>query len=251
MEEGCPSLTSLEQNDTVDQDFDRRVRRCRHRPVARGAVSTWQAHSFALAQILLGLYPVLLWPGGPFPGGCLPHALAGLVLFTVYALMKRVTFYPQVLLGVAFAWAVPFCVAMLGEDPFRRGLRTSTWALCGANLLWTVVYDTIYAHQDVADDAKAGVKGMALRFRDSTKTLASVLTVGLLVLLVICGVYARFGTVYFVGTVGGVALTMAYFIWDVDLARPESCGLWFHRQFWLVGLGFLAGFIGELAVRAV
>lgn len=245
------SLVAWAQNDTVDQDFDRRVRRCRHRPVARGAVSTRQAHSFALAQLLLGLYPLLRWPGGPFPDACMPHAITSLALFAVYALLKRVTNYPQVFLGISFAWAVSFGIAMLGGDPLHEDLRTSTAALCGANLLWTVVYDTIYAHQDVADDPKAGVKGMAVRFRNTTKTLASGLSVAMVVLLAICGISARFKAPYFVGTVGGVAVAMAYFIWDVDLHRPESCSLWFHRQFWLVGLGFLSGFMAQFSGQSI
>ncbi len=170
----------------------------------------------------------------------MPHALVAVVLFFVYALMKRVTYYPQVVLGFPFAWAVFFCVAALGMDPLGEHVAP-TIALFGANILWTITYDTIYAHQDVADDEKAGVKGMALRFRNSTKLLSSILAAGQVGLLALCGVWAGFHTVYFVGTVGGVAATMAYYIYDVDLKQPASCGAWFHRQFWTVGAGFMAG----------
>ncbi|KAI2464375.1 putative 4-hydroxybenzoate polyprenyl transferase [Annulohypoxylon bovei var. microspora] len=226
-------------NDTVDQHFDRRVARTRHRPLARGAVSTTQANLFTLAQIL-ALY---LFHGLDLLPPCTTSYTAIAVgLFGIYALMKRVMHYPQVVLGVALAFPA---AAALGTDP----LSGPTLALFGANLLWTVTYDTIYAHQDVADDAKAGVKSMALRFRDSTKTLAGVLSVAQVGLLALCGVWADFGLVYFVSTVCGVAAAMAYYIYDVDLMRPESCGVWFHRQFWVVGAAFVAGFVGEYLLR--
>ncbi|KAI1496435.1 putative 4-hydroxybenzoate polyprenyl transferase [Biscogniauxia marginata] len=235
---------SCSWNDNVDQDFDRRVERCRHRPVARGAVSTAQAHVFTLAQLALG-YPILV---AFFPARCTPHVLVAVVLFFVYALMKRVTYYPQVVLGFPFAWAVFFSVAALGMDPFGEHVP-STLALFAANVLWTITYDTIYAHQDVAYDKAAGVKSMALRFKNSTKLLASILSVGQVALLWLCGLWADFGMVYFIGTVGGVAAAMAYYIYDVDLERPESCGAWFHDQFWLVGAGFMAGLTGEYVMK--
>src|SRR3569833_683345 len=230
-------------NDTVDQEFDRQVQRCRHRPVARGAVSTRQAHLFTLFQLAAG-YPLL----SLFPARCTPHALIALALFIIYALMKRITYYPQVVLGFPFAWAIFFCLAALGMDPIG-GHLAPTLALFGANVMWTITFYTIYAHQDVADDEKAGVKGMALRFRNSTKLLATVLSVVQVLLLAMCGQWAGFHTVFFVGTVGGTAAAMACYIYSVDLRRPESCGMWFYRQFWVVGAGFMAGLIGEYAGR--
>ncbi|KAH8204295.1 hypothetical protein TruAng_001581 [Truncatella angustata] len=227
-------------NDNFDQEFDRRVERCRHRAIARGAVSTRNAHIFTAAQ-LAAMCPLM----SLFPAACTPHMLAALVLFFVYPLMKRVTFYSQVFLGFPVAWAIVFSVAALGIDPLQAGVRGPTLALCAANIFWTITYDTIYAHQDVADDAKAGVKSMALRFENSTKIVASVLSVAQVLSLALVGIWAGFSSIYFVGTVGGVAAAMAYYIYDVDLKRPESCGAWFHDQMWLEGSGFLAGLTGE------
>lgn len=102
-------------------------------------------------------------------------------------------------------------------------------ALSGSVILWTITYDTIYAHQDIADDEKAGVKGMAVRFRNSTKALSSVLAIMQVGLLVVCWMWAGLGVRYFVGSVGGVVMAMGFFIWDVDLKRPEHCGMWFHQ----------------------
>ncbi|KAI0973637.1 UbiA-domain-containing protein [Xylaria arbuscula] len=253
-------------NDTVDQDFDRRVARCRHRPVARGAVSTTAAHLFTTLQLAL-LYPATVLC---FPAACMPHFLIMVLLFGVYALMKRVTYYPQVVLGVPFAWAVFFCVSVLDMEPIPftlpflnghfgqehggdlaevEGITKATLALFGANILWTITYDTIYAHQDVTDDAKAGVKGMALKFRQSTKLLAGVLSTGQVGLLVLCGLWGGFGTLYFLITVGGVGIALGYYIYDVDLASPESCGKWFHDQFWIVGAPFISGFLVEYFIK--
>ncbi|KAI1293194.1 UbiA-domain-containing protein [Xylaria venustula] len=253
-------------NDTVDQDFDRRVARCRHRPVARGAVSTAAAHLFTTLQLAL-LYPATMLC---FPGACMPHFLIMVLLFGVYALMKRVTYYPQVVLGVPFAWAVFFCVAALDMEPISftlpflygyfgqnhggdlaevEGKAKATLALFGANILWTITYDTIYAHQDVTDDAKAGVKGMALKFRQSTKLLAGVLSTAQVGLLVMCGLWAGFGTLYFLVTVGGVSISLGYYIYDVNLESPESCGKWFHDQFWIVGIPFISGFLVEYFIK--
>lgn len=230
-------------NDTVDQEFDRQVARCRHRPVARGAVSTTQANLFTILQLAV-CYSIVM----TLPAICLPHFTITVILLFVYALMKRVTYYPQVVLGFPFAWAYFTCVGALDMDPFGDNIK-ATLAIFTATILWTITYDTIYAHQDVDDDEKAGVKGMALRFKNSTKFLASILTLGQVVSLAVCGVFAEFGVEYYVGTVGGVALTMAYFIYDVDLKSPASCGAWFRDQFWYVGAGFMLGLCGQYTTK--
>jgi 4-hydroxybenzoate polyprenyltransferase len=233
-------------NDNVDQRFDRRVERCRHRPIARGAVSTLEAHLFTLVQLAIGYLITML-----LPPACLPHVLVAAVLFFVYALMKRVTHYPQVVLGFPFAWAIFVCISALDMKPLAGTTTIPTLAMFAANVLWTITYDTIYAHQDVADDEKAGVKGMALRFKNSTKVLTSGLSLLQVGFLALCGQRAGFGGAYFVGTVGGVAIALCYYIYDVDLAQPESCGAWFHDQFFLVGAGFLVGLTSEYAAKVL
>lgn len=230
-------------NDNVDQSFDRQVERCRHRPVARGAVSTTEANIFTLV-LLAACCPILI----QLPVSCTSHTFIAVALFFIYALMKRVTYYPQLVLGFPFAWAIFFCIAAMGMNPLGDHLA-STLALFTANCLWTIVYDTIYAHQDVADDERAGVKGMALRFKSSTKLLSSILAIIQAIMLVLCGHWATFGMFYYVGTVGGVSMAMAYYIYSVDLKSPESCGAWFRDQFWTVGAGFVAGLGGEYCTK--
>ena len=240
--------TACAWNDTVDAKFDRQVERTRHRPVARGAVSTTQGYVFTAALGLLVM--AMAAPSvGLMPTGCLPHVALSTVMFYVYALLKRVTHYPQVFLGFPFAWAIFISLEAMGTDALAGWHVWPTMALFGANILWTVTYDTIYAHQDLADDERAGVKGMAVRFANSTKLLGSLLSAGQVALLALCGAWAGFGPAYFAGTVGGVALAMAYYIYDVDLKKPESCGAWFHDQFLIVGAGFMAGLVAEYGLK--
>ncbi|KAL7621350.1 hypothetical protein AAE478_008671 [Parahypoxylon ruwenzoriense] len=178
-------------NDTVDRDFDRRVERCQHRPVARSVVSTTGAHMFTLAQLAAG-YLIL----GLFPEPRVLHMLITAMLAAVYALMKRITGYPQ-------PWAWSFSANM----PYRP-----TLALFGANVLWIVAYDTIYAHQSVADDERVWVKSLALRFNINTKMLVSMPTAGQVGVLSLCGLWAGFSAVYFTATVCDVTAAMAYYI---------------------------------------
>ena len=233
-------------NDNIDQDFDRQVARCRNRPIARRAVSTRQGHVFTAALTAGGGCLLLL-----LPAPCLYHAVPITVLFAIYPFAKRFTNYPQVVLGFPFAWAIFMSCAALGLDPFGVELRASTGSLFMANVLWTVVYDTIYAHQDIKDDVKAGVKSMAVRFADSTKTLASVLAVFQVALLLATGWLANLSPVYFVLSCGGATVALVNMIVRVELSDPASCAWWFHAGFWLVGGSVVVGLVAEYATTAM
>ncbi|KAK4229299.1 UbiA prenyltransferase family-domain-containing protein [Podospora fimiseda] len=227
-------------NDTLDKKFDQQVARCRHRPVARGAVSVPKAHLWTLTQTL-ACAPII-WFG--FPGETIPHAVIGLGLFLVYAYMKRVTYYPQAVLGVAFAWAIFFSVAAI-PGAQEKVYEPGTVALAGSVVLWAFIYDTIYAHQDIADDVQAGVKSSALALQNWTKVICSGLTIIQGGMLVLTGLWSGFGWGYYLGTVGGVLGTTGWYVWRVDLKDPESCGKAFRTQFWTVGGGYVVGFVVE------
>ena len=229
-------------NDNIDQDFDRKTTRCRLRPIARGAVSTTQGHLFTVALTIAGL-PLFVF----LPLQCIYHALPITILFAFYPFAKRVTYYPQVVLGFPFAWAIFMCCAALGVDPFSPRFRIPTACLFTANVLWTIIYDTIYAHQDIKDDVKAGVKSMAVRFADSTKLLVTVLASVQLALLVLTGWEAEFSSIYFVGSCGGALVSLASMIAQVELEKPASCAWWFHWGFWFVGGSVTVGLFGSYA----
>ncbi|MCJ1251390.1 hypothetical protein MMC30_008623 [Trapelia coarctata] len=233
-------------NDNIDQDFDRKVARCRLRPIARGAVTTTQGHIFTAALTLAGL-PLFAY----LPPRCAYHASPIAVLFGLYPFAKRVTYYPQVVLGFPFAWAIFLCCAALNVNPFGNRFLLPTASLFMANVLWTITYDTIYAHQDINDDVKAGVKSMAVRFAQSTKLLASTLSVIQIGLLILTGWLAELSPIYYVGACGGTGIALASMILLVDLSKPASCAWWFHWDFWFVGGSIAGGLFAEYLAKLV
>ncbi|KAL9610616.1 MAG: hypothetical protein Q9167_004690 [Letrouitia subvulpina] len=243
---GCVILrgSACTWNDNIDQDFDRQVARCRLRPIARGAVSTTQAHVFTFVQTLLGSLLFLA-----LPPMCAVDAVPITLLFGLYPYGKRFTNYPQFILGFPFAWAIVMASHAVGIDPLARETYIPTLCLFFANVLWTMIYDTIYAHQDIKDDTKAGVKSMAVRFAKSTKILTSVLAVGVIGLLTAAGVLMRASVVYFVMTCAGTAVSLAAMIGLVDLETPASCGWWFKWGFWFVGGSLVGGLLAEYLGR--
>ena len=243
---GCLILRGIAcaWNDNMDQAYDRQVARCKSRPIARGAVSTTQGHLFTAGLILAGT-PLLSF----LPVECAYHAVPIVILFGTYAFMKRVTYYPQLVLGFPFSWEILMSCAALGVDALSEEAIIPTLCLLVANIMWTMIYDTIYAHQDLEDDIKAGVKSMAVRFADTTKTLASVLTVVQVGLLLIAGWYAGLSPIYFVGTCAGSALALGSMIAIVDLKKPASCAWFFYHGFFYVGGALLSGLVGEYFLR--
>ena len=226
-------------NDNVDQEYDRKVARCRNRPIARGAVSTVQGHIFT-AALLVAMVPIFTF----LPIECTWHAVPITLLFGAYAFMKRISHYPQLVLGFPFAWAILLSCSALGVDALGSAWQEPTICLFVANVLWTMIYDTVYAHQDVQDDVNAGVKSMAVRFKDSTKTLASTLTVGMVTLLAAAAWLAGLGVLYVMIGCGGSALALGLMISKVDLKNASSCAWFFYRGFWYVGGSIVVGLFG-------
>src|SRR3990170_6376909 len=146
-------------NDIVDRDIDARVARTAARPIPSGAVSVRQAWVFLALQLAIGLAILLaLAPLAILLG------VVSLALIAAYPFMKRITYWPQVFLGLTFNWG-----ALMGWAAATGSLEASALALYAAGVAWTLVYDTIYAHQDKEDDALIGVKSTALKFGARTK----------------------------------------------------------------------------------
>ena len=155
--------------------------------------------------------------------------------------------YPQFVLGVSFAWAIPVCCSLLNVDidVGNQRLTIATLSLFAASVTWPMIYDTMYAHQDIRDDVRAGVKSMAIRFGDSTKQLAALLSATQFGLLALTGQKAGFSPAYFILTCGGTAMALGIMIAKVNLEDPSSCFWFFRRSFWYVGGCMLAGFGAE------
>src|SRR3954471_6387562 len=140
-------------NDIIDRDLDGRVARTADRPLPSGAVTLTGAFAFLALELLLGLAillllrPLAIWLG-----------VLSLVIVATYPLMKRVTWWPQIFLGLAFNWGV-----LMGWATVRENLAPAPLLLYLAGIFWTLGYDTIYAHQDKEDDASIGIKSTALK----------------------------------------------------------------------------------------
>ena len=130
------------------------------------------------------------------------------------------------------------------EQPVQR--QISMLALYGALVTWTTIYDTIYACQDSKDDAKAGVKSMAVRFLPWMRPLLWVCAVMQVALLIICGIQAGFSEGYFLLMgCGGAAFSLTTMVGTVDLDDPANCSWWFRNTYWQVATPLSLGFLAE------
>ncbi|XP_051026350.1 4-hydroxybenzoate polyprenyltransferase, mitochondrial [Acomys russatus] len=200
-------------NDMWDRDFDKKVIRTASRPIASGDISTFHSFVFLGGQLTLALGVLL----------CLNYysivmGAASLLLVVTYPLMKRITFWPQLVLGLTFNWG-----ALLGWSAIKGSCDPSVCLpLYFSGVMWTLIYDTIYAHQDKKDDALIGLKSTALLFRENTKQWLSGFGVAMLGALSLAG--ANSGqTVPYYAAVAAVGAHLAHQIYTVDIHRPEDC----------------------------
>ncbi|MCC7305489.1 MAG: 4-hydroxybenzoate octaprenyltransferase [Alphaproteobacteria bacterium] len=147
-------------NDLWDRDLDKKVARTKNRPLASGAVSESGAVVFLAVLLALGCAVLLQMNRFTFLLG-----VCSLPLIAVYPLMKRITWWPQAFLGLTFNFGT-----LMGWSAVTGGIEAPTWFLYAGGILWTLGYDTIYAHQDKEDDALAGIRSSALKLGAHSKT---------------------------------------------------------------------------------
>src|SRR6476620_7991020 len=168
-------------NDITDRDLDALVERTRSRPIPAGQISVPQAMAFLVVQALIGLAVLL-----QFNRFAVAAGIASLAIVAVYPFMKRITWWPQIVLGLAFSWG-----ALMGFAVILGRIDGAALALYAGSIAWVIGYDTIYAHQDAEDDALIGVKSTARLFGAATHRALVVfytLAVGLIgVALVLTG----------------------------------------------------------------
>lgn len=234
-------------NDLADRDLDGKIARTRHRPLARKAISPRNGYIFVAAQAAIWLAILT-----QLSRGCLKYAIPLLVLVGLYAYSKRVTDFTPVPLGFTIAWGVFIgCVAM-GVDPadlVLNGETAKAVAMCCfylSSATWTNIYETIYAHQDLQDDEKEGVKSMAIRLKGKVKSVLYLLTILQVSLLAYTGWLIGAGTLYYTGSCLGVAVSLGMMIWKVDLGQPSECWWWFSNGTWFVGGSILFGFLSQV-----
>jgi 4-hydroxybenzoate polyprenyltransferase len=199
-------------NDIIDRDIDAKVARTKGRPLASGQISLVPAIAVAIALCLVGLAVLLQFNSFAVVLG---FGSVGIVL--IYPLMKRVTFWPQAVLGLAFSWG-----ALMGWAAYFGELGLAPIVLYVSAIAWTIGYDTIYAHQDKDDDALMGLKSTALRFGGNTAPWLSLfygITIGG---LAFSGWIVGAGIIFYCGLVAA----SAHLIWQVatlDIDNPQNC----------------------------
>jgi 4-hydroxybenzoate polyprenyltransferase len=238
-------------NDTVDQDLDRQVERCKKRPLARGALTTPEA--LATTLILAISRHILFYATLPTRAG--QHALLTTILALFYPFMKRFGNFPQLCLGVGVGWAVFLVDAAVVDGPYPAGSTNklsledrskAMLAMFACQTLFNITYDTVYAFQDIRDDLNAGVGSLAIAVRHYPKVF----------LLSIASAMAAFlwGTVSWGGLMRGPFLVAAAvsslaafsMLARLDVWNPRECRNFFvYSQWWVSGV-LVTGLVGEL-----
>jgi 4-hydroxybenzoate polyprenyltransferase len=225
-------------NDITDRDLDALVERTRSRPIPAGQVSVAKAAAFLVVQALIGLAVLL-----QFNRFAVATGIASLVIVAVYPFMKRITWWPQIVLGLAFSWG-----ALMGFAVTLGRIDATALLLYAGSISWVIGYDTIYAHQDAEDDALIGVKSTARLFGARTHQ-ALMVFYGLAVVLI--GIALALARVGFPAWIG-LAAFAAHLIWQIrrlQTGDPALC-LRVFKSNRDAGLLLFAGLLADAVLKA-
>jgi len=216
-------------NDFADRDFDPQVSRTRERPIASGRVTPKEALWLFAGLCLLAFLLVL-----SMNRLTIYLSFVAVALAAIYPFMKRYTHLPQVVLGMAFGWSIPMAfAAQTGEVP------RIAWLIYVINVLWSVIYDTMYAMVDREDDLRAGVKSTAVLFAEADRVIIGILQAFMLLGLLLLGTQLGLSTAYNAGVAvaAGLSLYQQYLIRNRE---PAACFKAFLNNSWL-GFAVFAG----------
>jgi 4-hydroxybenzoate polyprenyltransferase len=225
-------------NDITDRDLDALVERTRSRPIPAGQVSVPQAVTFLVVQALIGLSVLL-----QFNRFAIMTGIASLVIVAIYPFMKRITWWPQIVLGLAFSWG-----ALMGFAVLLGRIDAAALWLYAGSISWVIGYDTIYAHQDAEDDALIGIKSTALLFGARTKPALvafyalAVVLIGFALALTHAGALAWIGLAMF-------AAHLVRQIARLDISDTALC-LRIFKSNRDAGLLLFAGLLADAVMRA-
>ncbi|MFY9287278.1 MAG: 4-hydroxybenzoate octaprenyltransferase [Alphaproteobacteria bacterium] len=220
-------------NDIYDRELDKKVERTRTRPLASGEIQLWQAILLLMVLLLIGLGVLLA-----FNTFTIITGMVSLILVAIYPLMKRITWWPQLFLGFTFNWG-----ALMGYSAVMDTLDMRAIILYMAGIFWTLGYDTIYAHQDVKDDERVGIKSTARLFGTHSKYWITFFYALSLVAFVVVGCITELGKGFYICILlasGFAAIQIA--LWKPE--DPQDCSWRFgsNRNFGLlILLGIILG----------
>ncbi len=216
-------------NDYADRDLDGHVQRTKARPIASGRVSPREALMVAAILALLAFMLVLL-----LNNKTILMSFVAVSLAAIYPFMKRYTHVPQLVLGMAFGWAIPMAFTALTNQ-----VPAVAWVLFAATVIWALIYDTMYAMVDRIDDLKVGIKSTAILFGEHDRLIIGLLQLLMLGLLLWAGLLAGRGGWYWLG-IGMAALLFLYQQWLIRERDPDACFKGFLNNNY-VGMALFAG----------
>jgi 4-hydroxybenzoate polyprenyltransferase len=218
-------------NDIADRDFDILVKRTRDRPIASGEIGIKE--SIIVASVLLIIALFLVLTTNKFT---IYLSFIAVPIALIYPLMKRFTYVPQFFLGIAFSWGIPMAFAAQNNS-----ITPIAWLLFIANILWVVVYDTIYAMVDREDDLKAGIKSTAILFDESDRLFIGILQTMLIIVLVVIGIQINANMIYYWFLLPSSGLMLYHQLLIRD-RLPDQCFKAFLNNN-LLGMVIYGGFI--------
>lgn len=199
-------------NDILDREFDKKVARTKSRPLASGDLSLFQALLLLAILLLFGLLILLQFNNYVRIAG-----VVALGLVVAYPLMKRITFYPQIFLGLTFNYGI-----LMADLQLHRSIELSSVLLYLACIIWTLIYDTIYAFQDIEDDLKVGVKSSAIKFQQNPKIILTSLMSVMLVLIGLAGFLQNLA-IHFYITLAIAFVYLGFIITHLDYSNQKQC----------------------------
>jgi 4-hydroxybenzoate polyprenyltransferase len=223
-------------NDYVDRDIDAKVHRTANRPIPSGQISPTAALVFTVLAALIGLGVLL-----QFNWFTVVLGIASVALVLVYPFAKRFTAYPQFVLGLVFNWG-----ALVGWAAAKGSIGVPAIILYLGCVLWTVGYDTIYAHQDKEDDALLGLGSTALRFGENTVSYVGALYGSAVVLWLIAGAVAGTHLIFFLALTL-VFLQMSWQVSTLDVTNAANC-LRRFRSSRDVGIAVFVGLVLDMTL---
>ena len=222
-------------NDIIDIDIDKKVKRTKTRPLASGELTIKQAYKFLAKLLIIALIILLMLPLKSIYFGFL-----ALFLTIVYPFVKRYSYYPQIFLGFTFNLGI--FIAWYSVKDYISFIPILIYL---SAVFWTIVYDTIYAHQDKIDDIKIGVKSTALKFNNTTKVIVNYIYKILITLLALAGLNSNLNIAYFLILLVVLFLSLQK-LDNINLNSPDECNQNFKAHFdygLLILIGFIFGHI--------
>ena len=200
-------------NDIVDRKFDKKVERTKNRPIASGRVSVKLAIIYAISLCFLAFLVLL-----NFNYFTIFMALVSMPLAFTYPLMKRITYWPQLFLGITFNYGL-----VLGFIAIENQLSLVSIAFYIGAIFWTLGYDTIYGFQDIKDDEIIGVKSTSIKFKNDPKKFLFISYIIFILSLAIVGILMDFKSIYFLFMIFPIYHLLYYQINKLNTANPDDC----------------------------